>query len=232
MSTRARLTTSAVAALTAAVVSAGPARAMPTPQVPPEVAAAFAGDALRTAQASSEGMGADFSGSRAGDIHEVFWFSADFTAGRPTTAPVRSSGTWLAGLERGNDVLGTLLVRRPDGGPAEWAGASAEASLGTTLRTLSPTELLVEDAPNGAYYALAGETARPLNDWARKAVARPTTVSGLQAVVARQYAQLRAQRTEPGTSPWLVIVLVGVGVASAVAGGLVFRRRRRSPSLP
>lgn len=233
MFARARLTASAVTALVSVVVSAGPAGATPIPQVPADVAAAFAGDALRAAQASTQGTDADFSGASAGDIHEVFWFSADFTAGRPTPAPVRSSGSWLAGVQRGNSVLGTVLVRRPDGGPADWAGASADVPLGSALRTLSPTELLIEDAPNGAYYALDGTTARPLNDWAVKAVAGPTTVSGLQAVVARQYALLRAQPGEPTSRPWLAVFLVCLGVALAVAGGLalLLRRRHRSPRL-
>jgi hypothetical protein len=88
---------SAAAASAAVLVSlvaiGSPARAVPVSTIPPDVRAAFAGEALRQAQAGDDGVDADFSGAvRADDIHEIFAFSADFIDGAPTTEPVTSTG--------------------------------------------------------------------------------------------------------------------------------------------
>jgi hypothetical protein len=194
MSSRAVLRIAAISGAVVALVAAGrPALAAPVPEIPPEVAAAFAGEALRQAQAGAEGVEADFSGA----------------------------------VRAGDDVLGILWVAKPEGGPAECAGAPADVMLGSALETVAVTEILIVDEPNGAYYALDGTTVRPLNDWARKALPQPADISALQDTVAEQYALMRGQPTEDYEDPSGVTISL-VALASALAlGVLVMLQRRR-----
>ena len=72
------------------------------------------------------------------------------------TEPVVSAGQWIAALMRGDRALGTLGVWKPDGGPAQPFGFSNDVAIGEALATVSATEILIVDEPNGAYYALSG----------------------------------------------------------------------------
>lgn len=231
MSSRAGLRVSAVSGAVVALVAAGrPALAAPVPEIPTDVAAAFGGDALRQTQAADEGLDADFSGSiQAGDIHEVFRFSADFIDVVPTSEPVSSGGQWVGTVRRGDDVLGVVWVVKPEGGPAEWAGASADVVLGAALGTVAATEILIVDEPNGAYYALDGTTVRPLNDWARQALPRPADISTLQETVADQYALVRGQPAEDDVDPPGVTTSLVAMTITLVLGGVLLQRRRHRP---
>ena len=234
MSSRAALrVTAALAAALAAVVGAGPAHAVPPPEIPADVAAAFAGDGLRKTQAAAEGLDADFSGAiRADDIHEVFVFTPEFVVGGPTSEPVISNDTWMASIKRGDDVLGVLWVSKWPGEPAQWTGASPDVALATALGTVSATEILIDDAPSGSYYALAGTTVRPLNDWARDALRAPAELSDFQETVAEQYALRTAQSANAATDErWRMIGgSVGVVAVLAVFGGIALLARRRRPA--
>jgi hypothetical protein len=221
--------------LVAVCVWAGPALAAPIPAIPADVQASYAGPALRFAQAGAEGVSADFSGAvRAGDIRQVFTFSADFVDGVATTEPVVPTDGWLAGIVRGDAVLGTLLVRKPDGGPAEPSGFSSDVALGSVLEELTATEVLIEDPPSGSFFAWNGTTVRPLNHWARDALPAPADISDLQDVVAAQAAARAAGEADADGSSGLGVSLIAVGAALAVAGGLVvlWRRPRRGSVRP
>ena len=112
-------------------------------------------------------------------------FSMTFVDGSPMNEPVVSTTQWVAALERGDEVLGTLGVWKPGGGPAQPNGYSNDVALGAALATLAATEILVHDEPTGSYYALAGTTVRPLNDWARTALPAPAELSELRATRRR-----------------------------------------------
>lgn len=193
--------TVSVAAVAGAVISvvafAGPASAAPAEQIPRDVSEAFANSALREAPASAEhhrGQADDdpatreapaFSGPiRADDIHDVHAFSAEFLSGAPTAQAVTPAGQWLAAVKGGNDVLGTIMVRKPQGGPAELGGFTDDAALGTALGELRPGEVLIEDQRVMSYFALKGDTVRPVNDNARIELPRAAPIAALQAVVA------------------------------------------------
>jgi hypothetical protein len=144
---------------------------------------------------------------------------------------VTATDGWLAALLRGDEVLGTLLVRKPDGGPAEPSGYSDDVALGSVLAQLSAAELLIEDAPSGSFFAWNGSTVRPLNHWARAALPAPAAISEMQDAVAAQAAARAAGDADPTGSSGLAVSLTAGGAVLAVAGGLVvlwWRRRRRS----
>jgi hypothetical protein len=218
----------AAAVVLAVVATAGRASALPQPSVPPDVAAAFSGDALEWVQRVAPSDGTYLSGDvRVGEVHEVFWFSTDFVEGTSTDEPVRPSGSWLAGLLRGDEVLGTIAVWKPEGGPAQPNGYSDDVPIGSALGTMDATELLVVDEPNGAYYALQGSTVRPLNDWAREYLPEAGDISRLQDPVAARYTELRNQSAEPAPRPGLPIALSAMAVTLAVGIGIVLARRLR-----
>src|SRR5688572_26676948 len=213
MASRSALRVAAVGSALVAVLAAGPAQAAPPPEVPLDVSALFAGDAVQQAHAGAAGVRADFSGARADDVHEVFMFTIDFVEGTETTQPVTSAGRWMARIERADQVLGTLEVWKPEGGPAEVAGFSNDVATGSVLGTLTPTEILIADDPRGAYFALDGETVRPLNDWARDLLPEPADLSVLQEAVAEQHA-LAVEATAVGRyPPALTVSLMGMTLA-------------------
>jgi hypothetical protein len=220
------------AALVGVVLSAGPAGAAPPPEIPPDVLAFFAGDAVRQADAGAAGIRADLSGARADDVHEVFLFSTDFVEGVETTRPITSAGRWMAGIVRGDQVLGTLEVWKPGGGPAELAGFSNDVATGSVLGTLEPAEILIVDDPAGAYYALDGETVRPLNDWAREILPESAGLATLQEAVAERHARAVETSTTGGHPPALTMSLMAMTLTGLAAASLAIhgRRRRRLPA--
>jgi hypothetical protein len=223
---RTRIPAVLAAALVGVVLTAGPAGAAPA-EIPPDVRALIAGDAVGQAHAGAAGIRADFSGSRADDVHEVFLFSMDFVEGVDTTRPVISAGRWMAGIERGDRVLGTLEVWKPAGGPAELAGFSNDVATGSVLGTLAPAEILIHDEPNGAYYALDGRTVRPLNDWALKALPEPADLSVLQDVVAAQHARAVEESTIHDHPPALTVSLMAMTLTGLAGASLAIHGRRR-----
>jgi hypothetical protein len=226
MSLRTGLATAA--ALVTVVLTGGPASAMPVPPVPADVLEVFAGEGLRQAQAGAEGLGADFSGPlRADDAREIFRFSMTFVDGSPMNEPVVSTTQWVAALRRGNEVLGTLGVRKPGGGPAQPNGYSNDVALGAALATVSTGEILIHDEPTGSYYALSGTTVRPLNDWARKALPAPAELGELRATVVEQYAVLKSQPAEDEPPPAVPVSLLAMLLAFGIAGALLYLERRR-----
>ena len=230
-STRCRAATVLLCALVAVLVPGGPARATPTPSIPADVRAVFAGDALRHAQAGAAEVDADFSGARVADVHEIFTFSPAFLAGTPTSRPVLSTQRWMGAIERGVAVLGTVDVGKPRGGPAELSGFSSDAALGSVLLQVSAAEILIQDVPRGAFYALDGRIVRPLNRRARDTLAGPTALSAVQRIVAtaRTAGSDRAVRD---AGPSSAVPLGVAGLVLAGAGGLALMRRRRSGPAP
>ena len=226
MSLRAWVATAA--ALVTVVLTGGPASAMPVPTAPDDVREVFTGEGLRQTQAGAEGLGADFSGPlRADDVHEIFRFSMTFVDGSPMNEPVVSTTQWVAALRRGDEVLGTLGVWKPGGGPAQPNGYSNDVALGAALATVAATEILIHDEPTGSYYALAGTTVRPLNDWARKALPAPAELSELRATVVEQYAVLKSQPAEDEPPPAVPVSLLAMLLAFGIAGALLYLERRR-----
>jgi len=139
---------------------------------------------------------------------------------------VLTTRSWLASIKRGDHVLGTLLVWRPEGATAEPAGFSRDVVLGSVLGTLSATELLIDDAPNGAFYALDGTTVRPLNDWAEQSLPEPADLSVLKEIVAEQHAAAVEQETVQGYPSGLTLSLMGMALALLAAVALAIHARR------
>ena len=167
---------------------------------------------------------------RAENVHEIFRFSAEFVAGDPTSEPVTSADSWIGGLWRGDRAVGVLWVGQRDGGPAELQGFSADADLARILAEVAPTDVLIDDAPSGSYYALDGTTVRPLNSWARDALSAPAELSEFQETVAEQYALRVAQSADAATGERWGIIGGSVGVVAILAvvvGGVVLLARRR-----
>lgn len=190
----------------------GPVQAAPRPSVPPDVRAAFGADV------------------RADDVHEVFRFSAEFVDGTATTEPVVRTDSWLAAITRGDRVVGTMLVWRPDGGAPEPAGYTDDAANGVALRTVTPGETLVVDEPIGAFFAIDGTTVRPLNEPARDELPAPGNLDALQETVARRYAVMRDQAPDPAGDPGPPVTALLGGALGLVAVALAVRlwlRRRR-----
>ena len=160
-------------------------------------------------------------------------FSAEFVSGDPTSEPLTSSDSWIGGLWRGDRAVGVLWVVKRDGGPAELQGFSADADLALTLADVPPTDVFIDDAPSGSYYALDGTTVRPLNSWARDALSAPAELSEYQGAVAEQYALRVAQSADAATDERWVIIGGSVGVVAvlaAVFGGIALLARRRRPA--
>ncbi len=220
------------------VLTGGPAAADPTPTVPPDVAAQFAGDAVRRAQLAAEpGSGADSPDVRAGTVHQLFRFSDDYVAGTPTGEPVVPADSWVASLLHGDEVRGVLWVWKPEGGPAEWQGYADDLELGATLEELGPDQVLIEDPTIGGWYALDGGTIRALNHWAADELPEPTDIAAYQPVVAERVALAIASEEEmaSGENRRQVIAMVGVvGIFAVLFGGLVLvdRRRRTGRAAP
>ena len=239
MTSRALSTTALgfLVACVAVLTAVGPASAAPTPHVPPDVGEAFASTALRQAQAGAFGVEADFSGDiRTDHVHEIFMFTLPFVAGRETTEPVVSTDSWIATVLRGDEVLGVIWVWKPDGGDAQLQGYSGDIELGATLAEVAPTDLLVEDAPTGSWFALRATTVRPLNDWARDLLAAPTDITELQTVVAEQAALRAEQAAESGDQEFwgqTAAIIGPVVIFVVVYGGItVLERRRRGVPAP
>lgn len=211
-------------ALMTGVALAGPARALPQPQIPPDVSAVLEGAALRQAQSDGDGI---TGAVRVDDVHEVFHFSPDFVDGLATAEPVTSSGRWIAALVRDDAVLGTVEVAKRPGGVAEPGGFSDDVDIGTALGRVAATELLVVDEPNSAYYAVAGSIVRPLNDWARQVLPEARDLTDTQDVVARQYALSSRPPTDHADSRLPAVSLTAMVVALVIGGVALLRRRNR-----
>ena len=202
--------------------------------MPPDVAAQFAGEALRRAQAAAEpAVGADFDAHvRAGDVHQVFRFSDDYLAGTPTGEPVVPADSWVAPILHGDEVRGALWVGKPEGAPAEMQGYTDDVVLGTLLQEVRPGEVLVEDAPIGGWYALDGTMIRPLDDWAANELPQPTDIAEYQPVLAERIALTAEQAADPdgGVADGRVLATLSVlGIVAVVllAGAGLARRRHR-----
>jgi hypothetical protein len=229
---RARIRAVLAASVVALALSTGPAGAAPPDGIPPDVKALVAGDAVRQADAGAAGIRADFSGARADAVHEVFMFTTDFVEGVETDRPITSAGRWIAGIERDGTVLGTLEVWKPDGGPAELAGFSADVATGSVLGTLTPAEIFIADDPRGTHYALDGETVRPLNDWARDLLPEPAHLSALQEAVAEEHARAVEASTVYDHPPVLTVSLMAMVLALLAGASLAIHRRRLLPGGP
>jgi hypothetical protein len=201
------------AALGTVLFTTGPALAAPTAQVPPDVSAALSGDALESLPDPGVTGGSRL---QAEDAHAVFRFTNGFLDGQPVEAAVVPTGDWLASVIRGNVVLGSIRVAKPDSQPAQVAGFDADADFGAELRDLTAIEVLVEDTATGGYFAVDGSSVRPLNDWAQLSIAGPADLSQLQDVLATDLAAERQRAADAATRQFWLRIAGVVGLAALV----------------
>ena len=98
---------------------------------------------------------------------------------------------------------------------------------------MAPAEILIADDPRGAYYALDGETVRPLNDWVRYVLPEPADLSVLQKAVAEEHA-LAVEATTVGGYPQAITVSL-MGMTLVLLSGALLAmhgHRRRRPAAP
>jgi hypothetical protein len=219
----------AAVALSGAVIGSvlclsGPALAAPaTTHVPPDVSAVLTDDAPQFLQSQDVGAGSSL---QARDAHQVFRFTDGFLEGLRVEAAV-PTGDWLASVTRGDVVLGTLRVAKPDGSAAQLTGFDADVDFGAALGDLQTGEVLVEDSNTGGYFAVDGTNVRPLNDWAQLSIAGPADLSQLQEVLASDRAAEQQRADDTATRQyWLRIAGVGGVAALLLAFGSVFIRLR------
>jgi hypothetical protein len=221
----------AIAAAGALLVLSGPALAVPSAEIPTDVRAVLDGAALRAMPELAAGD--DPVDIRAEDVHEVFRFTADFLHGRRVDVAVVPTGAWLAVLQREDQVLGTVRVTESDGADPVLTSSDEDVDLGQALADLGDGELVVEDATSGALFGLDGDTVRPLNDWARLDLGRPSRLADLQSVLS---AQLGVDRSgsEPSREWWLHLAgwvgLGALGLAALTVLALRPQRVKRSSS--
>lgn len=201
----------------------GPAVAAPAAQVPPDVSRVLTGDGLLAVQNQAAGG----SSLRAQDAREVFRFTTGFLDGLPVPVAVVPTGDWLASVTRGDVVLGTLRVAKPDGRPATLAGFDSDADLGGALRELGAGEVLVEDTTTGSYFAVEGTSVRPLNEWAQLSLSGPDDLSQLQQILAGDRAAQRQRTIDASTRQfWLRIAgVVGLATLLLAFGSVLIRLR-------
>jgi hypothetical protein len=202
----------------------GPALAAPAAQVPPDVSAVLAGDALQALPDPIVDGGRTLHAEAA---HPVFRFTHGFLDGLHVDVSVVPTGDWLASVTRGNIVLGSIRVAKPDGRAAEVAGFEPDVDFGAALRDLDAGEVLVEDTGTGGYFALDGSTVRPLNDWAQLSIAGPADLSQLQQILASDRATERQRTADAATRQfWLRIAgVVGVTTLLLAFGSVLIRLR-------
>jgi hypothetical protein len=209
----------------ALVLLSGPALALPSAEVPADVRAVLDGVAQRAAPELAGGD--DPADIQAVDVHEVYRFTADFLRGRRVDVAVVHAGAWLAVLQRDDVVLGTVRVAAPDGAEPAVTRSDEDVELAQALASVATGELVVEDPKSGALFGLDADSVRPLNDWARLDLNRPSRLSDLQRVLA---AQLGLDRSDSGASRdwWLHLAgWVGAGaLALAALTVLVLRPQR------
>lgn len=136
----------------------------------------------------------DFSGSlQTRNVHEIFFFSEDFMAGREVGEPVVSAKQWIAPIQRGSTLLGTVIVWKPQGGPAEVAHFDADVERATALTHLASDEVFVQDERVGEFFALHADTIRPLNDRALAELPAAAPLAALRPVVAARIAAVNRE---------------------------------------
>ena len=145
---------------------------VPEESISHEIAAYFDKEVVAQVQNSLDsersvpGLDADvpeFSGELAsGTIHQVFAFSIGFLEGDEQTEPVVESDEWMSSLVEGRRAVGTARVWTPDDGDPQLAEFSSDGDLGAALSSLDSESILVEDAPNGVYFAIRDDKVRVL----------------------------------------------------------------------
>jgi len=130
----------------------------------------------------------DFSGARIASVHEVFMFSLGFDAGRTSGDPITATGEWMAGLERGSQPLGTMMVDKTAAGAVEVGGFNSDVDCATALRAVKPNESFILDERTEELFALLGTTVRPLNARARAELPSAAPISTLRTLVATRIA--------------------------------------------
>jgi hypothetical protein len=219
----------AAVALSGAVIGAvlclsAPALAAPAPRVPPDVSAVLTDDASQYVQSQDTSSGGSL---QALDAHEVYRFTDGFLEGLKVDVDVVPTGDWLASVARGDVVLGTLRVAKPDGTPAQLTGFDDDVDFGAALRDLKVGEILVEDSSTGGYFAVDGTSVRPLNDWAQLSIAGPAKLSELQEVLSLDRATERQRADDAATRQFWLRIAGIVGIAALLlAFGSVFIRLR------
>ena len=183
--------------------------AIPSPDVPQDVAALLSGaaiDQVQDAAAETQQQAADAtSNSRAlnsigasvpdlsgrltsGPAHQVYGFTDAFTHGEATEAAVEPTEEWIAALLSDGRPAGTIRVWKPQGGPAELAGYTGDTVLATSLQVGSSV-VIVEDGTIDAYYRLDGDTLTPLPASGQTEFAGPVNLAEAQSVIAARRTQ-------------------------------------------
>jgi len=195
----------------------------------------------------------DFSGDiQAASIHEVFDFSADFSAGKTTDAPVTPTGEWISSIERDAQPLGTMMVDKTAAGAVEVGHFDADVDRAKALGGIKDGELFILEERTGEMFALSADatTVRALNDSAKVELPDAAPISALQKVVAARIAAgnaadegidapvggggpvARVERTRGHlTDPLTLVGLTLIAVGGAV---VIYRvrvsRRRHAPA--
>jgi len=131
----------------------------------------------------------DFSGDiQAASIHEVFDFSADFSAGKTTDDPVTPTGEWISSIERDAQPLGTMMVDKTAAGAVEVGHFDTDVDQAKALGGIKDGELFILEERTGEMFALSGTTVRALNDSAKVELPDAAPISALQKVVAARIA--------------------------------------------
>jgi hypothetical protein len=201
MSTRVQMRMTAVMGLVITAVLAAPMAALAADGPSADVAAALKGQLLRDVQGSAARLYAqaqgdetmkgapDFSGSvQADDVHEIFRFSDAFYAGKDVGPAVVRTDQWVAGVRRGAKALGTITVHAA-AGAVDLVGFDGNIPLATALAGVAEDETLVADESGGAWFAIDGDTVRPVNAQALIELPQPAPLSDLRRVVAARVAQ-------------------------------------------
>lgn len=228
-------------------------RATAASELPPDVREFFDEQALDVLLDAGHGVSVeigpdepDFSiADRLGEAQEVFTWSAEFIAGRETTAPVETLHEWVSAAYDGDTLVGTISAFRPSpDSRAELAGYNNDLVLGRAVEGLSDDAILVTDPPSGSLYSLSGGSLIALNDPAAFETSGTTTLAEFQPIIAERYANdiAMAGNSEDSVGgghaledrrPWVFDVPAVVGGVALIVVGLgigafaIFRRRRR-----
>lgn len=245
-----------LAAVTVASIAfAAPAHADPVAQLPTDVTQALDGKALQAAAASAaefakqdegDSLGPtppDFSGAiESGSVHQIYTFSDGFFQGDTAAAPVQAQQQWVAAVQREGQVLGTIRVWKPSGGPAQLAQFTGDVELGSSFEA-AKDDVVIEVPETSSFYMLHDDVITPVNNAAKLEVPSASRISDVQAVMAARVAKTRAESVgiapAGGGSPVQAsrtlsdernqnLLIGGLVVAGLGAGVLIALRRRNS----
>lgn len=177
-----------------------------------------------------------------GSITELFEFTPEFLAGEDTKVIFAPFETWVSPLMRGDELLAVQFITREATRPA-WAGFDADPTLAAAIAELPADAILVVHSANRQYYAIEGDTVRPLPDLsAHPLLTTPLSLHEAQKVFAQQW-QVNAEAGDDGeaddlvgggvgavhqeTPVWPIVAGAGFGLVLSLIVVFLIRRSRR-----